>query len=175
MLMFHLPIVRMKKFIYFCTNNLKQHIMKELIIQALSDAFVSLEKVIPQTKKKVESISIIDVTPMDLITFMKDNNIPENASFGGRDNGYDAWDDILLEWDVDVPTTDRDKLNFKRKNFTNYANQALYTLLLKNGYKRVGYSTSDLMKFDNTTVYDMYINKEFDRLEKYYSLPFVKV
>ena len=149
--------------------------MKELIIQALSDAFVSLEKVIPQTKKKVESISIIDVKPMELATFMKDNYIPENASFGGRDNGYDAWDDILLEWDVDVPTTDRDKLNFKRKNFTNYANQALYTLLLKNGYKRVGYSTSDLMKFDNTTVYDMYINKEFDRLEKYYSLPFVKV
>ena len=76
--------------------------MKELIIQALNDAFVSLEKVIPQTKNKPESISIIDVTPMDLITFMKNNNIPENASFGGRDNGYDAWDDIILEWDVNV-------------------------------------------------------------------------
>jgi hypothetical protein len=149
--------------------------MKELIIQALSDAFVSLEKVIPQTKKKVESISIIDVKPMELATFMKDNYIPENASFGGRDNGYDAWDDIILEWDVDVPTTDRDKLNFKRKAFTNYANRAVYDLLLKNGHKRVGYSTSNLYQFDDTTVYDMYIKKEFDRLEKYYSLPFVKV
>src|ERR1035437_851673 len=144
----------MKKFIYLCIT-IKIYNMKELIIQALNDAFVSLEKVIPQTKKKPESVSIIDVSPMDLITFMKDNNIPENASFGGRDNGYDAWDDIILEWDVNVPTTDRDKLNFKRKAFTNYAFQALYTLLLKNGYKRVGYSTSDLMKFDNTTVYDM--------------------
>jgi len=149
--------------------------MKDLIIQALNDAFATLEKVIPQTKKKTESISIINVNPMELITFMNDNNIPKNASFGGNDNGYDAWDDIVLEWEIDVPTTDKDKLIFRKTYFKNYAFRNVSILLLKNDYKRVGYCTSNLAQFDKTSVYDMYINKEFDRLEKYYSLPFVKI
>ena len=32
-----------------------------------------------------------------------------------------------------------------------------------------------LKEFDNTTVYDMYINNEIDRLIRYYSLPFKKI
>jgi len=45
---------------------------------------------------------------------------------------------------------------------------------MKNGYKRTGYNSGLLKQFDDTTVYDMYISKDFDRLVKYYSLPFVK-
>ena len=148
--------------------------MKELIIQALNDAFVLLEKQVPQTKKKTESISITDVKPMDIISFMKDNNIPNDACFDGRDNGYDAWDDILLSWEIDVPTTDKDKKEFKIKRFTGISWRFVYDLLTKNGYKRVGYNTGLLKQFDDTTVYDMYINKDFDRLVKYYSLSFNK-
>jgi intergrase/recombinase len=99
---------------------------------------------------------------------------PNNAYFSGRDNGYDAWDDIVLAWEIDIPTTEKDKLSFKRKRFTNIAWKFVYDLLIKNGYKRVGYNTSLLKEFDDTTVYDMYINEDFDRLVKYYSLPFVK-
>lgn len=149
--------------------------MKELMIQALEEAFVKVNHAIPKTKKKFESVSIMDVNPIDLITFMEKNEIPETASFGGRDNGHDGWNDILLEWTIYVPTTEKDNLTFLRKQFVNYAWRAMYDLLLQNGYKRVGYNTGHLAQFDDTTVYDMYINKEFDRLEKYYSLPFVKL
>ena len=148
--------------------------MKELIIQSLNTAFTVLEKRTPLTKKKAESVSIIDINPIDIPSFMKTNNIPNDASFDGRDNGYDAWDDILLSWEIDIPTTDKDKLKFKRDKFSSIAFKLVYDLLIKNGYKRVGYSSSLLKQFDDTTVYDMYINKDFDRLVKYYSLPFVK-
>lgn len=47
-------------------------------------------------------------------------------------------------------------------------------LLRDNGYTRVGYNTGLLKEFDDTTVYDMYVDDDFDRLVKYYSLPFVK-
>ena len=75
--------------------------MKELITQVLNNAFVLLEKQTPQTKKKTENKSITGVKPIDLPYFMKENNIPNDAYFSGRDNSYDAWDDILLCWDID--------------------------------------------------------------------------
>jgi hypothetical protein len=148
--------------------------MKNLIIEALDNAFESLIKNVPLTKKKTEYISILDVNPLELIKFMKDNNIPDNASFGGRDNGYDGWDDICLVWEVDEPTTETDKLKYKKKRFTSIAFQSVYQVLVNNNYKRVGYNSRSLKQFDDTTVYEMYIKKDFDRLVKYYSLPFAK-
>lgn len=149
--------------------------MKDLMIIALNDAFALLEKAVPQTKKETKSVSIMDVKPIDIISFMANNNIPNDACFDGKDNGYDAWDDILLSWDIVVPTTDKDKLKFKKDRFSTIAFRSIYNSLTVNGYKRVGYNTGLLKQFDDTTVYDMYINKDFDRLVKYYSLPFVKL
>ena len=166
---------QIKDFISFNENSSKENAnMKELIIQALNDAFDVLEKRIPLTKKKTKSISIIDVEPINLLSFMKDNNIPNDAYFDGRDNGYDAFDDILLSWDIDVPTTDEDKLKFKRDKFTTIAFRFVFHLLEDNGYKRVGYYSGKLKQFSDTTVYDMYIEKDFDRLVEYYSLAFVE-
>jgi len=148
--------------------------MKELIVQALSAAIVLLESRIPQTKKKTIYVNIGDVNPIDILNFMEENSIPTTAEFGGKPNGYDAFDEICLVYDVDIPTTDKDKLIFKKDKFTNIAFRAVYNLLTVSGYKRVGYRSDLLKPFDCTTVYDMYINKEFDRLVEYYSLPFVK-
>jgi len=159
---------------FLTEENKKMDNMKDLVIQALNDAFSRLNRQIPQTKKKNESVSILGVNPIDIISFMKNNNIPNDASFDGKDNGYDAWDDILLSWEIDIPTTDKDKLIYKRGSFTTMAFRSVYDLLLKNGFKRVGYNTGLLKQFDNTTVYDMYINNDFDRLVSYYSLPFIK-
>jgi hypothetical protein len=148
--------------------------MKDLIVQALNFAIVILDNRIPQTKKKTIYVGIEDVKPADILSFMEDNDIPDTAEFGGKPNGYDAFDEVCLVYDVDIPTTDKDKLKAKRNWFTNIAFRAVYDLLLANGYKRVAYRSNLLKPFDSTTVYDMYINKEFDRLVEYYSLPFVK-
>ena len=147
--------------------------MKELIIQALHEAFIKFEKTIPQTKKEEKLVSIVDVSPLDIARFMQDNNIPTDAYFTGRENGYDGWNDICLGWEIDVPTTDKEKLKYKKQKFDNYAFQSVRVLLTQNDYKRVGYNTSLLKEFDDTTVFDMYSNEEFDRLVKYYSLSFV--
>lgn len=62
--------------------------MEELVMQALNEAKIKLEELVPQTKKETRSISIIDVPPLKLSRFMEDNNIPDSAYFDGRDNGY---------------------------------------------------------------------------------------
>lgn len=151
--------------------------MKELIIQELNKAKIELDKQVPLTKKKVKSVSIIDVSPLELLQFMKDNDIPDSAYFDGKDNGDNGWSDILLSWQVDVPTTDEDKLKFKRRRFTDIAWKLVYNTLTnsESGYKRVGYNSGELKRFDNTTVYDMYMTGDFDRLVEYYSLPFIKI
>ena len=156
--------------------------MKELIIKALGEAFVKMENAVPQTKKQEQRVCITDVKPIDLSQFMKDNNIPENAEFGSGNveedeygNGYDYFDDHLLTWDISIPTTEEEKLTFKRKRFDDYAWNGVYSLLIKNGYKRIGCSSGEFAAYNDTTIYDMYINNEFDRLKKYYSLRFVKI
>lgn len=155
-------------------NNEEHNNMKELIIQALDDAFTKFKKRIPKTKGKINSLSIKDVNPIDLPSFMEENNIPEDAYFDGADNGYDGWDDILISWDIEVPTDEKDKLEFSRRAFDTAAFREVHDSLTNNGYKRVGFNSGLLKKFKDTTIYDMYIDKNFDLLVEYYSLSFKK-
>lgn len=146
--------------------------MKELIIQALNDAYPVFLKTVPLTKKVTEYVNIQDVKPLELPEFIKNNNIPEDAWFGGKPNGYDAFDEICLCYDIDVLTNEKEREKYKKEKFSSYAWHHVYSLLLANGYKRVVYNSRLLKEFDNTSVYQMYLDKDFDRLVRYYSLPF---
>lgn len=149
--------------------------MRDLLIQALDEAYIIYFNQIPKTKKEIKSISIIDVSPLDLINFIKDNNIPNNCYFDGKDNGYDGWDDILLSWEIDVPTTDIDRVSYLITRFNNGYFKYVYKILTNNGFKRISPWSYKLKEFNDTTIYHMYINKEFDRLEKYFSMYFEKL
>ena len=163
--------------------------MRNLISKALNDAFIILENQVPQTKKKTETISIQDVKPSQLMSFMKSNNIPNDAYFTGTDNGYDGWNDIVLAWEVDVPTSEKEKSEYKNYRFHDIAFKKVYDLLTTNGYKRISernhgritykqrskYSgISSIILFDNKSVYEMYIDKDLDKLVEYYSVYFQK-
>ncbi len=168
----------------FLNEQINNGNMDSLLKQALDDAFETLERQVPQTKKKTKMVSILDVKPSQLISFMKSNDIPDDASFGGKDNGYDGWNDIVLEWDVDVPTTEKEKLEFKNKRFHDIAFRSVYNLLTSNGYKRISgqdrgrisYEKGNpgIIMFDNKTVYEMYMDKDFNSLLEYYSMYFKK-
>jgi hypothetical protein len=150
--------------------------MKELLIQALNDACRLLETQIPLTKRETKSISIADVKPLELIPFMKSNDIPVDDAYFSSGDGDDECEyyEPVISWEIVVPTTDEDKLEFKRNRFTAIAWKCVYDLLTKNGYKRVPFNMG-LQKFKDTTIYDMYTSTNFDRLVEYYSLAFVPV
>jgi len=161
--------------------------MRNLISKALNDAFTTLENQVPQTKKKTETISIQDVKPSELVSFMKSNDIPNNAYFSGTDNGYDGWNDIVLAWEVDVPTSEKEKLEYKNYRFHDIAFKKVYDLLTTNGYKRISgrdinritykkrsNTVSSIIMFDNKSVYEMYVDKDLDKLVEYYSMYFQK-
>jgi hypothetical protein len=148
--------------------------MKDLILQALDDAYLILQRRIPLTTKHVESMSIIDVSPIELRQFMIDNNIPDNAYFSGEDDGYHGYSDFLICWDIDRVTTDNEKLSFQRNSFTRIAAPIIQKLLLQNNYKRIPVTFGNKLwkTFQDTTVYDMYIEKKYDLLVSYYSEAF---
>jgi len=158
--------------------------MKDLIIQALDEAYDFLEKNVPQTKKR-NCTFVIDIegkTPYEIISFMKENNIPENAKI----NCYihnDEYIESCLEYIIDIPTTEKDIVNYKRNNFDVIAFKIVYQLLTKNGYKRIKYKSPfeyfnlsyEFTKKGNQ-IYDLYlIKKDFDKLVEYYSLNFEKI
>lgn len=147
--------------------------MKDLIIEALNDVIVGLEARVPQTKKEGVYVNIDDVSPLDISKFMMEKNIPSDAHFAGKPNGYDSFDAVCLYYEIDVPTTKFEKTQYKRRLFNNIAFKKVYNSLILNGYKRVGFNSGLLKEFNDTTVYDMYITKDFNRLVKYYSLYFV--
>lgn len=151
--------------------------MKELIIEALDSAYEKFKNTIPLTKKQTEYVSIDGISPLKLPEFMKENDIPQDAWLGGKPNGYDSFDEVCLCYDIDMPTNEKEKDKYRKTRFTDYAWRAVYEKLIKEntGYKRVGYNSGLLKQFDDTTVYEMYMAKDFDRLVAYYSLPFSKI
>lgn len=153
--------------------------MKELIIEALTQVLNFVTQTTPRQKKvKKSSVSIRDVDPLELPQFIKDNNIPNDAYFDGTDNGYDAWDDIVLSWKEEVEKSMDEFANDVKERFNeHYSFKAVFETLTKNGYKRKSKSPnpSDRKNFHDTTVYDMYAISDFDRLVEYYSLYFEEI
>lgn len=155
----------------------------------LKDAFTALKNRTPQTKKVQKEIIIEDVKPLDIAAFMKKNNIPDDAWFGGKDNGNDGYSHVCLCYDVSVPTTAQEKLDYNRRNFSTMVHKRLYDLLIPKGYKKIPYSLDTYkelcdskivqltlltkLRSNETTIYDLYMSKDFDKILKYYSLSFV--
>jgi hypothetical protein len=147
--------------------------MEILITEALTEAVIKLNKITPELKMKTKSTDIDDISPLEVVSFMRENDIPDDARFhchcdcGLRSNG------VSLVWEIEVPTTASDKLKYKRQKFTQVAWVFVYNAFIKNGYKRVGFNTGQLKEFKDTSIYDMYMSRDFDRLVKYYSLSFI--
>ena len=148
--------------------------MKELIVESLEEAMIKLDKMTPDTKRETQCKDIEVTGPLEIVSFMKENDIPDEAYFHCGCNYSLAEDNINLVWEIDVPTTDADKLRFRIRRFTHVAWVSVHASLIENGYKRVGDNSARLREFEGTSVYNMYVNEEFDRLVKYYSLSFIK-
>jgi len=143
--------------------------MKDLIIGALDIAMTQLDRITIATKTQIQTRSITDVSPWDLTPYMVGAGIPSDAFLDSDDNG-----DVVLCWDIQVPTTAEEQLRYRVRRFPSIAFQCVYDVLMSNGYKRTSCCSSLFKQFGNTTIYDMCIEKDFDRLVKYYSLRFTK-
>lgn len=148
--------------------------MKDILIQALDTAFEVMNSVPPQTKRVVKKISIDNVEPLQLQRFIKDNNIPKRAYFGGHGNVEEGESEAFLCWDIEEPLSSVEQRKHDIKKFDRQAWYTVYKWLTNEGYKRCGCNTSEFKQFEDTTILDMYIENDFDRLAKYYSLFFKK-
>ena len=149
-----------------------------LVIPVLQDVLNKSWAKAPQTKRVAQYSGSIDcMTFEQLSQYVKENNIPAQAFITiQKDEGFIGDDEYtVFVWEITVETTAEEKEDgIKRWFNTTESFKPVYEALTKIGYKRVGVNSINFKEFKNTTVYDMYINKEFDRLYKYYSLFFEK-
>jgi len=150
------------------------------IIHTIEDTLASVvsgyEVSAPQTKQETRSLEISQVDPADILEFMEENKVPlADAWFSSCSDQYEQSDAIYVKWTVKVPTTVRDKENYVRRKVNHNALLRISSAFKALGYKRVGVRSSAFKPFDDTSVYDMFISGEWERLEQYYLLMFKKI
>ena len=152
--------------------------MKELIIKALDEAFGKLESLAPKVKSVSHQVNITGCTLSVIQLIAKENNIPTNATIDYIDckDNYNEQNEIGILWYTNEPTTNDDKIESMRKDAWDCAFKAVCETLNENGYKhkRVTFNPKELAEIGYTTIYDMYINKSWDDLVKFYSFTFKK-
>lgn len=147
--------------------------MKRLINIALDGVNRTVNNLPDPGYWEVRSIDISDVRPTDLLAFMKENNVPEDAYFDTQESIID-YDTVLLSWKVKVPMSDKQMANYRMRQFEIRHFKAVKEALEEAGYRRISSGSHKLKEFKDTSVYDMYLAGEWDRLVKYYSLSFKK-
>lgn len=144
--------------------------MKNIIKTALDKTFDHCKKLYGDHKTVEKSISILEVNPLELKSFMEENNVPDHAEFSGTDNGYDGWNDIVLAWSVKEKMTDQEKNKIYGENFYRISQYHLPKIMRENGYTpvdRISESVSELL-------YEKYIKGDFDDLAELYSFLYKK-
>ena len=143
--------------------------MKDLIIKALDDFYARQMSSVQETMVPVY-VDADYILPINFPTFMKENNIPDDAELVANEYG-----NLRLVYMKAVPTTDKYKEEFIKARFTAHAEGWIFNTLKENGYKRRAGKTTveqyNLWKKTNKVfnIYDLYINKEFDEITKYCS------
>lgn len=139
--------------------------MKEIVLPVLQQVYESA--IADAEKKRVRKYQYSPIGQMNidkLQQYMVKNNIPASAQLIIIDS------DIYIKWEIYIPMTEKEKNNFIEK-YVNYREfSKVDDILYEKGYKRKAISRLRLSDFNETTVYHMFIKKEYDRLQKYYSL-----
>ncbi|MGL5713283.1 MAG: hypothetical protein ACRCX2_09710 [Paraclostridium sp.] len=148
--------------------------MKDLITLGIEEAFEKMERITPTTKSKLHFISLEGVDPFNLLKFIKENDIPEHAEFGGLSNGYDSYDDYGLTWAERIPNTQTERERFQKDWFSRNFSNNVGNILKDNGYKKIPYNSLLFKKFDSVCKLTEYRKGNFDLFVEYFSLLWVK-
>ena len=144
--------------------------MKDLIKTALDKAYNHCKRIYGDHKTVEKSISILDVNPLELSSFMEENNIPDHAEFSGKDNGYDGWNDIVLAWSVKEEMTDQEKNKLYGENFYRISQHYVPKIMRQNGYTPVDSISESVSEL----LYEKYMKGDFDDLAELYSFLYKK-
>lgn len=146
--------------------------MKYLLISALSGCEFNLPK--PKVVKKVyNQIPIQSGNVFELRDMVEELSTKTKTPVADIEVDYSETMGCLVAYiPQEVDKTEEEIEKEKIAQFNRRAWTYVYEVLTKFGYKRTPCSTSKFKEFDDTTVFDMYKNKEYDRLVEYYSLRF---
>lgn len=142
--------------------------MKKIIQGALNEAGRLLIKQMPINKFVSKSELITGMTLTQATAYCL--NAPATAYLTSGDDG----NEVYLEWQEKISVTGEDLAEFKQKRFPSIAWQCVYNALTAAGYNRVGFSSCLLKQFDGVSLYDKFLDADFDFFVSYYSFRFTR-
>ena len=150
--------------------------MKALINTVLTELLSDKRSRLPQSKTVTRTRSVLEETPYTLAKFMDDNGIPKEAWFEGDSPDYfeQSYSDFVLCWEVEIPTTDADKLNYLERVFNSNAFTRVAKALLADGYKRISPDHQTLKQYRGMSHYSLFTEGNMDTIVDYIKLHFTK-
>ena len=158
-------------------------IIRDAIEMSLHTAALTLSP--NKTKMSEKSVNIDGVKPKDLMAFMLEKGIPEDADFDWRDDNH-----LRLTWDIVVDTTEEEKMTFNKIHFPTRFFRLFSQRMIALGYKRIPTDSDSFKKgkeiwpFDFVasfnrkpnlhSKYDSYLKGDLEPLIEYYSQFFKK-
>lgn len=155
--------------------------MQKIIKDILDDCYADFSMPKPT---RMESAFISVEEGLNIIEF--NNQIQEIADSLNLDintlkigtEGVDVYSTDIARigvfYDKEYPIPEKEYKRLLRGKFERLVWYRLYKELIAIGYKRESGDNYKFRKYKDTTVYDMYINKEFTKITDYYSLFFKK-
>ena len=144
---------------------------QNLVLPTLEDLHKQLMRnPAPRNKRVIrESEDITAIKVADLLVYMQQNNIPGNAKIMHNAKS------VNLQWESIEPTTEDDTLKYIKRSFNGWKTvKAVHDILTENGYNRISVWSNEYKPYKNTSIYEMYISEEYDKLRSYFSLTFDK-
>lgn len=150
------------------------------MVKSIEDVIreIIVEHVIPRVKDitvettKVDYVSFpyYEMNLQDFKNFVKKHNIDDVENYT-LTSPYEETT-VYATYSVIVPKTENEIYVSKKKRCRNIHFKPMYDNMLAQGFKRVGFNSRLLGQFDDTSVYDMILANNIDRLTQYYRLYF---
>lgn len=149
-------------------KSMKNNSIEYVIKMAIEKLRIEANTKAPKTMLKRHYIDVMDITPFDLPSYMVSQNIPKDAEFEGKDNGYDAYSSFGLVWYTNIKISKEAKINFIQAYIKRNGTSKIHRELINEGYLKsnifnsLDYRKSGLSNFLNA------IDNDFKNVVEYY-------
>lgn len=142
--------------------------MKEILKQALKEAYLMATYEMPEKESTEMELDITGVNPFELPKFLESNNVPKNCSLETEiDISY-----IYVKYEEERELTKYEERMYLSESFKKLSFDIVEKHLTSNGYTRKERDYSAYNEMKKLNLLDLYKNDLWRTLEDYYSIFF---
>ncbi len=148
--------------------------VKQCIIDALHEAYAYLDRIIYKSVTLQCNHNVEGIMPTDLITHMKENNIPSDAYLGAMQNERTQKFEVVLISELLTKRTKKEVEAEKKNRFAGTASTLIGEKLNPKGFYRAAVPMDFYKENTNEQMYEKYIAGDYDSIVEAYLILFTQ-